>query len=67
MKFVLVLLACALSVILTGCVSYSGGSFTGDLHPDGTAVGSGTSEVSTGDMPGFGVTGSQDVPRGFYR
>jgi len=55
------------AVVLTGCVSYRGGSFGPDLRTSGQPRESGTMGVSTGDMPASGITGSDAAPRGFGR
>ena len=62
MRTVLLLLLTAVG--LTGCVSYRGGTVGADFSSSDRSWGSGTSGVSSGDMPGYSVPGSGDVPRG---
>ncbi len=61
MKKLLSLLS--LAVLLSGCVSYRGGTFGPDLPSNNMDFGRGTTGVGSGDDPGPGITGSDAVPR----
>lgn len=58
-KFLLFL---ALATLLSGCVTYRGGSLSGDFAGNEPTSGRGTSGVSSGADPGPEITGSTDVP-----
>ncbi len=60
-KVLLIIMATAF--LLTGCISYRGGTLSPDLGGSNNARASGTMSVSSGDMPGEEVTGSDAVPR----
>ncbi len=57
-----VLLILGTAFLLTGCISYRGGTLSPDLGGSDTVHASGTMGVSSGDMPGEGITGSDAVP-----
>jgi hypothetical protein len=52
----------AMAILLSGCVSYRGGSIGPD-SPANPYVGRGTSGVSSGADPSPEVTGSEFAPR----